>query len=104
MNFGYQDAFNIALVLVGALGSYLLNSVKESVRALQTADANLQNADIALTGKVQAVELLVAGQYVRRDDLERVMSGHREDLNRVMAHFGTQLDRIETKLDGKVDK
>lgn len=93
----YQTPFNIALVLAGFLSSYVLNSVRDSVRALQIADTGLAT-------KLQAVELLVAGQYVRREHLEHIMAAHREDIGRTMNHFGVQLDRIESKLDGKVDK
>jgi len=86
MNPEYQTAFNILLSLVAFLGGWIINSVRDSVKALHSSDEQL-------TLKVQAIEVLVAGQYVRRDDLDRNMNA-----------IFTKLDRIETKLDGKVDK
>lgn len=82
----YQMLFNIAITLVGALGGWVLNSLKTNIE-------NLQKADTALTEKVQAVEVLVAGTYVKRDDMDKLG-----------AALFAKLDRIETKLDGKVDK
>jgi hypothetical protein len=82
----YQLAFNILLSLVAFLGGWVLNSVRDSVKALHDSDTELTN-------KVQAIEVLVAGQYVKRDDLDKSM-----------AAIFTKLDRIETKLDGKADK
>lgn len=82
----WQSAFNIALALAAFLGGYVLNSVRDSVKALHEADERL-------TSKVQSIEVLVAGQYVRRDDLDKVLTA-----------LFQKLDRIENKLDGKVDK
>jgi len=82
----YQAAFNLALALVAFLGGWVLNSVRDAVK-------NLHDADMDLTTKVQAIEVLVAGQYVKRDDLDKS----------IMAIFH-KLDRIEQKLDGKADK
>lgn len=86
MTFDLQVAFNIAVGLVSAFGGWILKSVTDRLD-------NLQQADSHLTDKVQAIEVLVAGQYVKRDDLDR-MAG---------AIF-TKLDRIEAKIDSKVDK
>lgn len=77
-----QTAFNIVLSLVAFLGGWVLNSVRDSI-------ARLQKTDGELADKVQHIEVLVAGKYVTRDDLQALFS---------------KLDRIETKLDKKVDK
>jgi len=81
-----QTLINIALTLAGTLGGWVLNNLKTSID-------DLHKADLSLTDKVQAIELLVAGTYVKRDDLERMM-------DTVFA----KLDRIEAKLDLKADK
>lgn len=81
-----QVAFNIAVALVAFLGGWVLNSIRDSVKSLQIADE-------ALALKVQAIEVLVAGQYVKRDDLDKLMT-----------ILFQKLDRIESKLDGKADK
>ena len=62
-----QIAFNIAVALVAFLGGWVLNSIRSSIESLQKADTNL-------TTKVQAIEVLVAGSYVKRDDLDKLAS------------------------------
>ena len=81
-----QTAFNIAIALIGALGGWVLNNLKSSIDALHIADQSLSE-------KVQAIEILVAGTYVKRDDLEKLSTA-----------LLTKLDRIEIKIDGKADK
>lgn len=81
-----QLAFNVVVAISAFLGGWVLNSFKDSVKGLQAADT-----DLAI--KVQGIEVLVAGQYVKRDELEKLGSA-----------IFTKLDRIEGKLDGKADK
>jgi len=82
----FQMMFNIAITLAGFLGGWVLNSLKASMEALQKADHEL-------TIKVQSVEVLVAGSYVKREDLDKLSSA-----------LFAKLDKIEAKLDSKVDK
>jgi peptidoglycan hydrolase CwlO-like protein len=81
-----QTSFNIAVGLVAFLGGWVLNNLKASID-------NLQKADADLTVKVQSIEVLVAGQYVKRDDLDKTVSA-----------LFAKLDKIEAKIDGKADK
>lgn len=81
-----QIAFNIAVALVGALGGYVLKSISTRLESLQKADNDL-------TEKVQKIEVLVAGEYVKHTDLEKLS----------LALF-TKLDKISDKLDSKADK
>ena len=78
--------FNAILVICGFLGGWVLNNLKSSIDLLHIADNDL-------TTKVQAIEVLVAGTYVRRDDMDKLGTA-----------LFQKLDRIELKLDGKVDK
>lgn len=82
----FQTFFNIAITLVGFLGGWVLNSLKSSIDSLH-------KADVSLTEKVQSVEVLVAGQYVRRDDFDKIS-----------AEIFRRLDKIYDKLDDKADK
>lgn len=82
----FQTFFNIAITLVGALAGWVLNSLKTSIESLQKADKDL-------TTKVQSIEVLVAGQYVRRDDFDKISS-----------EIFRRLDKIYDKLDDKADK
>lgn len=81
-----QTLINAVLTLAGFLGGWVLNNLKSSVDDLRKADGDL-------TEKVQAIELLVAGTYVKRDDMEKMSDA-----------IFAKLDRIEFKLDQKADK
>ena len=82
----WQMFFNAILVLCGFLGGWVLNNLKKSIDGLTTRDGELAT-------KVQAIEVLVAGTYVKRDDMEKLGTA-----------LFSKLDRIEQKLDTKVDK
>lgn len=64
----------------------MLYSIRESIK-------NLQQRDSELTDKVQQIEVLVAGQYVKRDDMEKMANA-----------LFAKLDKIDSKLDNKADK
>lgn len=81
-----QTVINIIIAIAGGLGGWLLNNLRDSIAALQKADS-------ALTEKVQAIEVLVAGNYVKRDDLDKLSTA-----------IFIKLDKIEAKLDGKADR
>jgi hypothetical protein len=81
-----QTAFNIVLALVAFLGGWVLNSLRDSIKSLHTSDS-------ALADKVQHIEVLVAGSYVKREDIDKLTSA-----------LFSKLDRIEVKLDAKADK
>ncbi len=74
------------LAIVAFFGGMFVKGMNESIK-------NLHLQDQALTEKVHAVETLVAGQYVKRDEMDKYFD----------AVF-KKLDRIETKMDGKADK
>ena len=81
-----QLGFNILITLIAFLGGWVLNSLKSSIESLQKADKDL-------TVKVQSIEVLVAGHYVKRDDFDKIS-----------AEMFRKLDKIYDKLDGKADK
>ncbi len=81
-----QIAFNIAVGLAGALGGYILKSISDNLKSLQSADN-------ALSEKVQKIEVLVAGEYVKHSDIEKLSNA-----------LFAKLDKISDKLDGKQDK
>ena len=84
--FTLQMGFNIALILISALGGYVLKSINASL-------ASLQQNDIKLAEKVQKVEVLVAGQYATHVDVEKMGNA-----------LFAKLDKIYDKLDKKQDK
>lgn len=81
-----QSLINTAFALIGALGGWVLNNLKSSID-------DLRKADLILTDKVQHIEVLVAGTYVKRDDLDKLSSA-----------LFSKLDKIESKIDSKMDR
>jgi hypothetical protein len=81
-----QDLINLAISGVAAVIGWFLRVVWEQQGELRKEAAELAS-------KVNSIEVLVAGQYVRRDELSGA-------LNRIDA----KLDHISAKLDTKADK
>lgn len=67
-------------------GGWILNTLWQEIKTMQQTDEKLAD-------KVAAIEILVAGQYVKRDDMQILSTA-----------IFAKLDRIEDKLDGKADK
>jgi CHASE3 domain sensor protein len=81
-----QEIINWLLGGFSALIGFVLNAVWNSLKDLQTADKELVD-------KVAAIEVLVAGDYVKKDEF-----------NMAVTALFTKLDRIEDKIDKKADK
>lgn len=82
----HQTIYNILIGLISAMLGWWLNSVWASLKELQAADRELAE-------KVASIEVLVAGQYVTR-----------EEFNSVLSQVFSKLDRIIDKLNEKADK
>jgi hypothetical protein len=78
--------FEVLLAGINILLGFVLASVWQAVKDLQKADATLAD-------KVASIEVLVAGQYIKRDYFEAKLE----------ALFG-KLDHMEAKFDLKLDK
>ena len=81
-----QQFFNVAFAIIGALGGWWMRVMWQSLKELQQQDSKLAD-------KVNNIEVLVAGNYVKRDDM-----------NRDIATIFAKLDRIEDKMNKKADK
>ena len=81
-----QTFINIALGLISFLGGWVVKNLQDSMKSLRDSDEKL-------AAKVQAIEVLVAGTYIKRDDFDKT----------IIALFA-KLDKIETKLDGKANR
>ena len=81
-----QEFYNWILTGFSAVIGFLLHSVWEAVK-------DLQKADTELTKRVSEIEVLVAGNYVTRQEFA----------NTVDALF-RKLDKIEEKIDKKADR
>lgn len=74
--------FGVANIILGA-----------ALKWIYDAHRDLRQADEKLTEKVNKIEVVVAGEYVKRDDFDKVA-------NVLFA----KLDKISEKLDQKADK
>ncbi len=79
--------------LINALIGGFSAAVAFILRVLWEGLRELQRADVELTAKVADIQLLVAGNYVKKDELDGI----------IKALFA-KLDKIEDKLDKKVDR
>lgn len=79
-------AFNVVLAIAGFLGGWWMKAMRESLR-------DLRDEDTKLADKVNRIEVLVAGQYVKRDDFDKLANA-----------LFAKLDKIHDKIEGKADK
>jgi hypothetical protein len=81
-----QTLINYLMAGFGAAISFILRVIWEGLR-------ELQKCDLEITSKINEIQLLVAGQYVKKEDLEKLSTA-----------LFSKLDRIELKVDGKMDR
>jgi type II secretory pathway component PulJ len=82
----FQVLFNIAFGFIMTLFGWGLRISWDTLNKLQEQDRELAD-------KVARIEVLVAGEYVKKDDFERVIE-----------RLFDKLDHIEIKIDNKADK
>lgn len=81
-----QQAFNLAIGVVGVLFGWVLKFFYDDLKSLQITNKELN-------GHIQGIKVLVAGEYVKKSAFD--------DMGKAVM---LKLDRIEDKLDRKVDK
>jgi hypothetical protein len=81
-----QVIFNVLVMIAGFFGGWILNAIWKAVNDLQVTDSKMSD-------KISGIEVHLAGQYMRRDEVERMVDA-----------IFIKLDRIENKLDAKADK
>jgi len=74
-----QEMFNLIAGLLGAIGGWLLNTMWQAVRSLET--------------KVAAIDVLVAGTYVKKEEMAKMTDA--------IFH---KLDKIQDAIERKADK
>jgi hypothetical protein len=82
----FQALFNAAMGALLLLGGWFMRIMWDSLQGLQKQDRELAD-------KVGKIEVLVAGEYVKKDDFDRVIE-----------RLFDKLDHIELKIDNKADK
>lgn len=104
-----QDTINAGISGLSILFGWVL-------KVLYSALQDLQNVDKELANKVQAMELLVAGKYVQKEEFERLSNAlfvkldkiddKRDETHRLIAALFAKVDRLDdkvSKIDEKVD-
>ena len=81
-----QSLINWIIASAGALIGFILKAIWDAVKDLQTSDKELAD-------KVGKIEVLVAGEYVKK-----------EEFTATMLRLFEKLDHIESKIDRKADK
>lgn len=81
-----QNVINGLIGIVITLFGWLLKTIWNSVAALQKADEDL-------TEKVNRIEVLVAGEYIKRAEFQGALE-----------RLFSKLEQIDHKLDKKADK
>lgn len=81
-----QTAFNLAIGLVAALGGWWMKTIYDVLM-------DLRRAETTTVDRVQRIEVLVAGQYVTREELGKLSDA-----------IFRKLDKIEVKIDMKADR
>ena len=92
-----QTLINYLMAGFGAAISFILKVIWEGIR-------ELQKGDLDITSKISQIQLLVAGEYVKKEDLERSTNMQREYFEKSLTALFAKLDKIENKLDGKMDR
>lgn len=82
-----QTILNWILGGIGGLLGFLLNTVWQAVKDLQSADKQLVE-------KMSQIEVLVAGDYAKREDVDRLG----QTLFQKLDHISEQINRKADKL------
>jgi hypothetical protein len=78
--------FDFVLSILGVLGGWWMKVMWETLKDLQTADRQLAE-------KLSSIEVLVAGNYVKREEFDKIADA-----------IFKKLDRIDDKLSNKADR
>ena len=82
----FQTAFNVALTAAGFLGGWVITTMWQAIRDMQTADKNLAE-------KVSSIEVLVAGKYVTREEYRGDIADIKDGIKRIYDKMDTKADR-----------
>jgi hypothetical protein len=88
-----QLFINSALGVIAFLGGIVMKVIWDAIGTLRTSLKEMRDEDAKLAAKVQSIEVLVAGTYIKRDEFEKLSQA-----------IFSKLDKIMEKLDNKADK
>lgn len=82
----YQELYNVAMGFILLLLGWAMRILWDTLKELKETDRDLAD-------KVGRMEVLVAGEYVKKADFDTIM-----------LRLFEKLDHIEAKIDNKADK
>lgn len=88
-----QIVLNAMFGLISAVVGFLVRHIWDSV-------SELHKSDKQLVEKVNAIELLVAGEYVKRSEIEKMIDAFFKKYDKIE----NKIDHILERLDSKADK
>lgn len=86
---------NAALVVTSGLLGFLVRGMTKQIGDFKEAIKSLQVDDATMAGKIGSVELLVAGQYVRRDEFTTVLN---KEVSELRGQFLREIARVELQV------
>lgn len=97
MELDAQTIFNAAVSIGCMLGGWVLKSIRESLN-------QLSNDQKAINSKMSHMEVLIAGDYVRRDAMDSSIGKLESKIDRLANTVETGFERLHSKVDQKVDR
>lgn len=85
-----QELINWTMTAMGALIGYVVNSIRTEVEILRKRDE-------IIAEKVNSIEILVAGNYAKKDELMHMV-------NKLETKIESGFNKVFEKLDEKEDK
>lgn len=88
----YQVLFNISVGIIGTIGGWFLHTFYGSIR-------ELQKADFRLNEEIHKVSLIIAGDYVKKADLEKFEESMVQQLRILDEKIEKRIERMEEKFE-----
>lgn len=84
----YQVLFNITIAILGTIGGWFLKAFYESIR-------ELQKADFRLNEEIHKVSLLIAGDYAKQANLEKMENSLIDKLQALDEKIEKRIEKLE---------
>lgn len=91
-------------VVLNVLGGVCLAGIGWWVKTIWERVTKLEASDASMVERVHTIELLVIGDYVKKDDLARTVEMFMQRVDLSDKKMERRLDSIDSKLDNKQDK
>ena len=97
MDLDAQTIFNAAVSLACMLGGWILNTIRQDI--MQVSQAQQETAR-----KVAHIEVLVVGDYVKREELNASINKLEAKIDRLSDALESGFDKLHDKVNAKADR